>query len=224
MNRSPFKWTTSWPGILLTDDNLLLPNTWEFSLEYDVISDEITHRDIAMQRLEFMVDEKFYGATWMNFTNPLVGIFHENLNNFTITVPSDPHDSIIAAAAILKAQSITKDVFEIHRCSIKGKLGYSLENTIEIDEAEEMGQVFDHEYFADGPWFMREDAGFTDLLSKKDDTVTLIKDSVPWSKFDLNWDYYDQEQPQSASLININKHERWIPMVIKGGANNNDDS
>lgn len=224
MTVSPFKWQASWTGIILTDDGLLLPNTWEFTLEYDVLSDEMTHRDIAMQRLEFMIDEKFHGSTWINFNNPLVSDFHEKLNSFMITIPSDPHDGVIAAAAILKAQSITKDVFEIHRCSIKGKLGYNVENIIEIDEAIEIGQVFDHEHFSDGPWFMRSDAGFTDLLVVKDDNITLIKDSVEWGKFELNWDYYDDEESNVSSLVNINKHERWIPMVIKGGASNKDDT
>lgn len=223
MTSSPFKWQTTWSGIILTDDGLLLPNTWEFTLEYDVLSDEMTHRDIAMQRLEFMINEKFHGSTWINFNNPLVSDFHKKLNSFIITIPSDPHDSVIAAAAILKAQNITKDVFEMHRCSIKGKLGYSVENLIEFDEAIEMGQVFDHEHFYDGPWFMRNDAGFTDLLIVEDDEVTLVKDSIEWSKFELNWDYFDDEESTVSSLVNINKHERWIPMVIKGGANNKDE-
>ena len=220
MSRPPFKWTAEWSGIILSDDNLLLPNTWKIVLEYDAISDNLLHRDIAMQRLEFMIEEKFNTSVWTNFDNPWIALLYEKMDTFLITIPSDPYDSLIAAATMLKAQSITEGVLDIQACSITSKLGYNVENIIEYTEAEEMGASVDNKHFGNGPWFMRQDAGFTDLLVMDDDQAILIKDSEEWSAHDLNWDFYDKTENTLSpvtSFIHNNQQERWIPLVIKGG-------
>lgn len=226
MSRSPFKWTTSWAGIVLSDDNLLLPNTWTITLEYDAVSENMLHRDIAMQRLEFMIEEKFNTSLWTNFDNQWVALFYEKMDAFIITLPGDPYDSLIDAATMLKAQSITQGVLDIQACSIVSKLGYNVENFIEYDEAEGMASSIEHKHFSNDPWYMRKEAGFTDLLVIDNDQTTLIKDSSEWSKFNLNWDYYDKTENNLSpvtSFIHNNQQERWIPLVIKGGANNKDE-
>ena len=220
MSKSPFRWSIDWSGIILSDDNLLIPNTWTITFDYDAVDDNMLHRDIAMQRLEFMIDQKFSTATWTNFDNPWVDIFHQKMNTFVITVPGDPYDSLIAAVAMLKAQAITKSVLDIHCVSIVSKLGYTVENVIEWEEAAEMGLAIEHPHFSDGPWYMREDAGFTDLLVTEEEQPTLIKDSSSWATHDLNWDYYDNKENKLSpvtSFIHNNQNERWVPLVIKGG-------
>lgn len=226
MSRAPFRWTTNWSGIILSDDNLLLPNTWTISIDYDAVSDNMLHRDIAMQRLEFMIDEKFNTCTWTNFDNPLVALMYGKLDAFVVTVPSDPYDSLIAAVTLLKAQNITRGVFDIKSCSIVSKLGYNVENYIEYDEAENMSLAIEHPHLKEGPWFMRPDAGFTDLLVLEDDQPTLIKDISDWKQHNLNWDYYDKQENSltaADNFIHNNQRERWIPLVIKGGASKDND-
>lgn len=224
MTRTPFKWNAEWTGIILSDDNLLLPNTWQITLEYDTVSDNILHRDIAMQRLEFMIEEKFNTSTWLNFENPWGALFYSKMDAFLVTLPHDPYDSLIAAVVMLKAQNITQGVLDIKACSITSRLGYNVENILEFDEAEDMGNSLDLTQFTDGPWFMRADCGFTDLLIlDDDDTPTLIKDNGSWAEQGLNWDVYDKEEKKLDPVDSFNQNERWIPLVIKGGANNKDD-
>jgi hypothetical protein len=73
------------------------------------------------------------------------------------------------------------------------------------------------------PWFLRNDAGFTDILVTDADTesTSLIKDSSTWEKHQLGWSEL-QDVPASGDLINDIETERWIPFIIKGGANDND--
>ena len=226
MKRSPFKWTTSWTGIILSDSNLILPNTWTLTLEYDAISENMLHRDIAMQRLDYMVGEKFDTSVWTNFDNEWVHALHQKMDTYVITLPGDPYDSLIAATTMLKAQQITEDVLDIHTCSVVSNLGYNVENIIEYDEAEYMGNNTETKLFGDGPWYMRPDAGFTDLLTfDEDDSPTLIKDVNSWAQVNLNWDHYDKDENSltPADSLNIHQQERWIPLVIKGGTNDNKD-
>lgn len=220
MKRSPFKWTAEWSGIVITDDNLLLPNTWSVTFEYDAVSENLLHRDIAMQRLEFMIEEKFNTSVWLNFDNPWAAVFYNKMDAFLITLPSDPYDSLIAAATMLKAQSITDGVLDIQACSIVSKLGYNVENVLDYEEAIDMQQSLDLSHFKDGPWFAREDAGFTDLLVlDEDQQTTLIKDISTWDEYKLNWDFYDQKENTLIPLKSFtsNQNERWKPLVIKGG-------
>ena len=227
MNKSPFKWTTSWTGIILSEENLLLPNTWTLTLDYDAVSENMLHRDIAMQRLEFMVEEKFNTSLWTNLDNEWVSAFYNKMETFIITVPNDPYDSLIAATTMLKAQNITANVLDIHSCSIISKLGYAVENIIDYDEAEQMAMNVDYKNFSDGPWYMRTDAGFTDLLiDDENGEPVLIKDVNDWSGANLNWDYYDKTENSltpADNYIHNNNQERWIPLVIKGGSGNDNE-
>ena len=226
MKRSPFKWTTSWTGIILSDSNLILPNTWTLTLEYDAISENMLHRDIAMQRLEYMVGEKFDTSVWTNFDNEWVHAFYKKMDTYVITLPGDPYDSLIAAATMLKAQHITEDVLDIHTCSVVSNLGYNVENIIEYDEAEYMAKNVENKIFGDGPWYVRPDAGFTDLLTfDEDDSPTLVKDVNSWAQVELKWDHYDKKENNltPADSLNIHHQERWIPILIKGNENDNKD-
>ena len=225
MTRSPFRWTTTWNGIILSDDNLILPNTWTIKFDYNAVDDDMYRRDIAMQRLEFMFEEKFETSIWTNFSNSWVEILYEKMNAFIITLPSEPYDSLIASTALLKAQSITNGVFDFQGCSITSNLGYRVENIIEMEEAVELSESTYNQQFSDGPWYMRPDAGFTDILTTQDDVVTLIKDSNDWSQHDLNWDYYNNDDNVDSleKYKHNNQKERWIPLVIKGGANKDED-
>ena len=224
MIKSPFKWTTTWNGIILSDDNLILPNTWTITFDYNAIDDDLFRRDIAMQRLEYMFEEKFETSIWTNFSNPWVEILYEKMNTFIITLPAEPYDSLIASTALLKAQSITNGVFDFHSCSITSNLGYKVTNVIDIEEAVESNDSMYNEKFSDGPWYVRPDAGFTDILTTQDGDVTLIKDSKDWGDYNLNWDYYDDENIDSLEKYkHNNQKERWIPLIIKGGASDNED-
>ena len=224
MTKSPFRWHTSWSGIVLSEDNLILPNTWDLILDYDIVSDDMLHKDIAMQRLEFMVREKFEASIWTNFGNEWADKFYNQLNTFMITLPIDPYDSLIAAATMLKAQAITKGIFEIHGCSIISKLGYNVENVVAFEESEELLELANNLPTASilkDPWFAREDAGFTDLLVTEDGMTTIIKDTADWADLDLNWDFYSQHENTHVDFSEHKSHkEKWIPLIIKGGANN----
>ena len=227
MNRAPFKWTTSWTGIVISDNNLILPNTWTLALEYDAVSENMLHRDIAMQRLDYMVEDKFNTSIWTNFDNEWVSPLYEKMETYVITLPGDPYDSLIAAVTMLKAQEITKDVLDIQTCSVVSKLGYNVENIIQFNEAEYMAANLEYKIFGDGAWYVRPDAGFTDMLTIDDDGApVLVKDVDSWAQVDLNWDHYDKDENKltpANSFNNNNKQERWIPLVIKGGSNNNED-
>lgn len=224
MNNSPFKWSTSWSGIVLGDDNLLLPNKWTMTFSYNAVSDCLEHRDLAMQRMEFMIDQKFNTAIWVDFDNNWSELFYKKFNTYVITVPGDPFDSMIGAAALCKAASMTKDVFEFSHCSITSELGYSVENIIELDEALALSEYTadNHFFMTDGPWFIREDCGFTDVLCLDEEEVTLVKDSTPWSEHKMGWDQYDDDNVLNKTFVE--KDERWIPMVIKGGKNGKGDN
>lgn len=227
MTTTPFKWTTSFSGIVLGDDNMLLPNKWTMTFSYDAVSDRMEHRDIAMQRLHFMFNEKLNTATWLNFDNPWSETLHKKFNTYVITLPTEPWDSMIGATALCKAASITKGVFEFTECTIVSDLGYNVENRIELDEALAASQYADDHYFVtQGPWFIREDCGFTDILCLDEETVTLVKDSIDWSEHQMAWDQYDYDDGKQMTSSFVDKDERWIPMIIKGGKNNkgNDDT
>ena len=225
MKKSPFRWHTSWNGIVLSDDNVILPNTWDFTLDYEIDTDDVYFKDIAMQRLDFMIHEKFNNSVWTNFGNSWCNEFYNRMNTFMITLPEDPYDSLIAAAAMLKAQAITRGAFVIHGCTIISKLGYAVENVIDIDETDDLVDSVNDQTMLNGePWFLREDAGFTDILHYEGGHAKIVKELEPWSMYNLNWDYYHNIDSGAVDPIprHLQQKGKWTPTVIKGGANNDD--
>lgn len=221
-----FKWQTKWNGIILTDEDIFVPCTWNLELDFDIISDVAYHKDIAMQRLEFMIEEKFEGSVFAKFGNELVDIMYPICKSFFICLPDEPYDAILAATTMLKMSAITNEVINIHGCTIQNSLGYKIKNNISIEETVSIIQDVGSEHFMLGmedPWFLRNDAGFTDILVTDADTesTSLIKDSSTWEKHQLGWSEL-QDVPASGDLINDIETERWIPFIIKGGANDND--
>lgn len=224
MKKSPFRWHTSWSGIVLSDDNIMLPNTWDFVLEYEIVTDELYFKDIAMQRLDFMISEKFDSSIWTNFSNVWCNDFYNRMNSYMITLPEDPYDSLIAAVAMLKAQAITRGAFEIHGCTIISKLGYAVENVIDIEETAQMVNSIDAQSVLGGdPWFLREDAGFTDILHYEGGDAKIAKEQESWDVYKLNWDYYNQlENNEPVIPLQRAKRSQWTPTVIKGGADDHE--
>ena len=225
MKKSPFRWHTGWNGIVLSDDNVMLPNAWDFVLEYDIVTDDTYFKDIAMQRLDFMVSEKFNNSIWTNFGNSWCSDFYNRMHAFMITLPDDPYDSLIAAVAMLKAQEITRGVFEIHSCRIVSKIGYTVENIIDIDETAEMiDEVNEQSALQGNPWFLRDDAGFTDVLYYEDGNAKIAKEQESWNSYNLNWDYYQKiESGEIATVSRLKTPQgKWTPTVIKGGVDNNE--
>lgn len=224
MKKSPFRWHTSWSGIVLSDDNIMLPNTWDFVLEYEIVTDELYFKDIAMQRLDFMIHEKFDSSIWTNFSNVWCNDFYNRMNSYMITLPEDPYDSLIAAVAMLKAQAITRGAFEIHGCTIISKLGYAVENVIDIEETAQMVNSIDAQSVLGGdPWFLRKDAGFTDILYYEGGDAKIAKEQESWDVYKLNWDYYNQlENSEPVIPLQRAKRSQWTPTVIKGGADDHE--
>ena len=225
MKKSPFRWHTGWNGIVLSDDNVMLPNAWDLVLEYDIVTDDTYFKDIAMQRLDFMINEKFNNSIWTNFSNSWCSDFYNRMHAFMVTLPDDPYDSLIAAVAMLKAQEITRGVFEIHSCRIVSKFGYTVENIIDIDETAEMiVEVNEPSVLQGNPWFLRDDAGFTDVLYYEDGNAKIVKEQESWDSYNLNWDYYQKIESGEVATVSRLKAPKgkWTPTVIKGGVDNNE--
>lgn len=220
-----FKWQTSWTGNLLTTDDIFLPCTWNFELDFDIVTDDNYHKDVAMQRLEFMIQEKYEGAIFSKFGHEMVDIMYPICKTFFVCLPDEPYDNVVAAATMLKMSAITQDVIQIHGCTIQNSLGYKIKNCISIEETVNIVQDIESDDSMLGtvePWFLRKDAGFTDMLvTDPDDGATqLIKDTSDWESHGLGWAPI-QDVPASGDFIDAMEKERWIPFVIKGGANDN---
>lgn len=220
MKRSPFRWHTSWTGLVLSD-TLLIPNTWTLTLDYDIVTDDLYFKDIGMGRLDFMVRERFENSLLLDFNSEWCNTFYNKMSTYMITFPGEPFDSLIAAVIMLKAAAVTKDVFEIQGTSIISKLGYDVENYVPMEDTESLIEgVREENMLAGDPWFLRDDAGFTDIVHYEEGQPIIVSDTERWDAYDLNWNYYhDQEgtEPAHHPKASIPKHRGWTPVIVKGG-------
>lgn len=222
-----FSWSCSWNGIVLTGDDYFLPCTWNMSIDFDIETDNNTYKDIAMQRLEYMIEEKYEGAIFHRFGHELADIMHPVCKSFFIGLPNDPYDNILATCTMLKMASITEDVLQIQSCTIENSLGYKIKNHIMLEDTVAIIQDIGDENAMieiENPWFLRKDAGFTDILITDEKGVgKIINDTASWEKLGLDYSMTFADMPASETFLNEIDKERWIPFVIKGGHNDDDD-
>lgn len=217
---TPYSWSTEWFGMVLID-NILLPNHWKIKFNFEIIDDDPLTNDIAMQRIEYMFNDRLRNSMWAKIDNEFAIEWAKKLDTYIITVPMDPSDSLIANIINSKLEKIVGDVVEIISVEISSDLGYNIVNHLTYDElklVDYMVQDFDFD-----PWYKRTDAGFTDAIEiLEDGNKRIVSDFDAWSKLYLDFDQFSIESSdtnKSRPMIKTN----WKPTVIKGGKNQSED-
>lgn len=217
-----FNWKTSWQGMVLID-NLLIPNYWKLELEFIGISDNPEHEQIAFDRCKYIVEECYKDALWMNVSSEWSNKFSNKLLCHKITIPDEPLDANIAIATLSKFIAVSEGKLEFKKISIASKLGENVNCIFEMNDLEIFDWLNDNpikSMTGDSAWFMRSDAGTTDIWIKGKKKQEIIKDLESWETHDLLWDQtISVELDSSSQSIKPIGIKGWKPKVIDGGKN-----
>lgn len=217
-----FSWTTNWDGIVMMEETLF-PNEWTMRIEFDSLVDNPQQEFVAMARLQHLVEAQFHDAIFANVEDEWVGKMYEGRKCKIITLPEDPMEVTIAIAALSKMICVTEGRFDFAGVRISSKLADGLECNFDAADLAAFDWLRDNpiqKVTGEPAWFMRPDAGATDIMLKKKKKLEIIRDVDKWENYNLSWESLpDAPLAQSGAPVRPAPPliKGWKPKVIDGG-------
>ena len=214
-------WTANWTGIMLLED-MMLPNNYEMDIDFDLVGEDPHEQWIAFERIKAFTTDIIDGSLFAKVDNPFIPMLHKSTKSNIITLAEEPIDMIIGLSIMRKLDAITEDRAMINLIAISSDLGEHVKNTVSHDEMLTELFVADNvvkKTTGNDPWWLRADAGCTDLILQNKKKVLVKHDKVEWSKYDLDWT--PKEENSSTNTETVLKYPKgkmgWKPKIIDGG-------
>lgn len=215
-----FTWTSSWHGMMLVD-TMLLPNEWEIRVEFKGESGDIDQEQIAFDRCKFLIDVAYQEALFMSVDDELFSKLNDKILCHKITLPDTAVDATIAIATLSKFMCVAEDRLSFGGISIASRISEGIEFYFDADEMKDVPWLVDNpvrKLTGEPAWFMRSDAGSTDIWIQSKKKHEIIRDVDDWSNHGLGWD--QKEVPTQADAVSSHKpiiKKGWKPKIIDGG-------
>lgn len=216
-----FTWTTGWNGMIIFD-NILVPNEWEIKVKFTGEA-EPEQEQIAFDRCKFLIDYAYNESLFMRVDNEPFSKLQDKILCHKITLPDDAVDSTIAIATLSKFMCVSEDRLFFESIAISSRISEGVELCIEADSLKDVPWLIDNpvrKLTGEPAWFMRSDAGTTDIWLQSKKKQEIIRDIDDWKNHKLSWDQTeivplseDTHIPQPRT----NFKKGWKPKIIDGG-------
>lgn len=215
-----FTWTTQWHGMMLVE-NMLIPNEWEIKVKFAGESDDSTQEQIAFDRCKFLVDVIYQESLFMSIDEGTFSKLNDKILCHKITLPDDAVDSTIAAATLSKFMCVAEDRLSFDGISISSRLSEGVEFYFDASMMKEIPWLIDNpvrKLTGEPAWFMRTDAGTTDIWIQSKKKHEIIRDIDDWKNHGLDWE--QTPVPNENAAVPSPKpvfKKGWKPKIIDGG-------
>lgn len=208
-------------GMMLMDD-MLLPNEYTVTVEFDTKGDTPHEQWLAFERMRVFVTECLDTCIFAHIDNPLVPKLHSSIKTNIVTLFEEPIDMVIGLALLGKLAAITEDRMELFALSISSKLGDQVVNKIEGTDmlaADDMLNSKIKQLTGNSPWWFRTDAGCSDIVLTSKKKVVVKHDQIAWESMQLGWDQPEEtvDDKQTPVLKSPKGVLGWKPKIIDGG-------
>ena len=219
-----FTWTTRWNGMMLLE-NILIPNEWEIKVKFNGEINDPDQEQIAFDRCKFVVDVAYHEALFMRIDEGTFSKLNDKILCHKITLPDEAIDSTIAIATLSKFMCIAEDRLSFDGITISSRISEGVEFYFDSDALKDVQWLLDNpvrKMTGEHPWFMRSDAGTTDLWLQGRKKQEVIRDVNEWKDYHLDWEQAElanSAEPMSGAPTIAPKpvFKAWKPKVIDGG-------
>ena len=173
---------------VVIDGSKIYPNyfTLKINMVFDSNNSNSFLQNIAIQRIEFFLNEILNGSILCKVSNPIANKFMRIAkNNTVILLPEEPFDQVIGMVLYSKLNAIVEGILEIDTLTIGSEFAPDITYTIEDFE----DFKFEDEKI-DSPWWERADATISNVPK-------LMKKTQNWSDIGLGW----EENPESEVTL-----------------------
>lgn len=218
-----FTWTTGWNGMMLLD-NILIPNEWEIKVGFDGVSSDPDHEQIAFDRCKFLIEVAYQEALFMNVEEDTFSKLNDKILCHKITLPDEAVDSTIAIATLSKFMCIAEDRLSFDGITISSRISDGIEFYFDASLMKDVIWLLDNpvrKLTGEPAWFMRSDAGTTDIWIQGKKKHEIIRDVDDWKNHGLDWEQTEIPNPvENLVATSTNKpiiKKGWKPKIIDGG-------
>jgi hypothetical protein len=217
-----FTWTATWQGTIYFE-KVIIPNEWTIKVHFNGEEDDAYEEQIAFDRCRFLIEECYQDSMFIKLDDPNFGKLHGITDATMITIPEDPVDSAIAIATLSKFACITEGRLFFETISISSRLSDGVELNLPQDVLSQVPWLIDNpikSMTGEPAWFMRSNAGVTDLWLKTKNKHEVVRDMDEWTNNGLGWNPDDNkkaELPAEQAIIRPRFTKGWKPKVIDGG-------
>lgn len=217
-----FTWTTGWRGMMFIE-NLLIPNDWEIKVKFNGESDDPEQEQIAFDRCKFLIEQVYPESLFMNVNEEIFSKLNDKILCHKITLPDDAVDSTIAIATLSKFMCIAEDRLSFDGISISSTISEGVEFYFDAAFMKDVSWLIDNpvrKLTGESAWFMRSDAGTTDIWIKNKKKHEILRDIDDWKNHRLDWEQSDiPVTPEQTTNINHKPiiKKGWKPKIIDGG-------
>lgn len=216
-----FTWKTGWNGMMLLED-ILIPNEWEIKVEFNGESGNPDQEQIAFDRCKCLIEMMYQEALFMRVDEGIFSKLHDKIKVHKITLPDEAIDSTIAIATLSKLMCIAEDRLSFDGISISSRISEGVEFYFDAAMMKEVPWLIDNpvrKLTGEPAWFMRSDAGTTDIWVQGKKKHEIIRDVDDWKNYGLDW---EQTEPvlTADTIVLPSKpvlKKGWKPKVIDGG-------
>jgi len=218
-----FTWTTSWNGMMLLED-ILVPNEWEIKVEFNGESNDPEQEQLAFDRCKFLIDVAYQEALFMRVDEGTFSKLNDKILCHKITLPDDAVDSTIAIATLSKFMCVAEDRLSFDGISISSRISEGVEFYFDANDMKNVPWLIDNpvrKLTGEPAWFMRSDAGTTDIWIQGKKKHEIIRDIDDWKNHGLDWEQTPISNPvENITIVPSPKptiKKGWKPKIIDGG-------
>jgi len=217
-----FTWTTGWNGMMLLD-NILVPNEWEIKVKFNGESNDPDQEQIAFDRCKFLIDVAYQEALFMHVEEGTFSKLNDKILCHKITLPDEAVDSTIAIATLSKFMCVVEDRLSFDGITISSRISEGVEFYFDASLMKDVIWLLDNpvrKLTGEPAWFMRSDAGTTDIWIQGKKKHEIIRDVDDWKNYSLDWEQTPVVNPVENLIVPNHKpviKKGWKPKVIDGG-------
>lgn len=218
-----FTWTARWHGMMLLE-NILIPNEWEIKVAFNGEYDDPDQEQIAFDRCKFLIDIAYQEALFMRVDEETFSKLHDKVLCHKVTLPDEAIDSTIAIATLSKFISVTEGRLSFDGISISSRISEGIEFYFDSSMLKDVNWLNDNpvrKLTGEPAWFMRSDAGSTDIWLQSKKKHEILRDVDDWKNHGLDWEQTEMPNP-TENLVVPPAHKPtikkgWKPKIIDGG-------
>lgn len=217
-----FTWTTGWNGMMLIE-NMLIPNEWEMKVEFNGEANDAEQEQIAFERCKFLIEVAYQEALFMRVDEPHMSKLHDKILCHKITLPDEAIDSTIAIATLSKFMCIVEDRLSFDGIEISSRISEGISFYFDANDMPNVPWLVDNpvrKLTGQPAWFMRSDAGTTDIWVQGKKKHEILRDIDPWEQHGLTWEKPQTPIVSDATVTPVHKpiiKKGWKPKIIDGG-------
>lgn len=217
-----FTWSSGWNGMMLID-NILIPNEWEIKVKFNGASNDPEQEQIAFDRCRFIIEGAYQESLFLQVDEEIFSKLHDKILCHKITLPDEAIDSTIAIATLSKFMCVSEDRLFFEGISISSRISEGVEFYFDADAMKDVTWLLDNpvrKLTGEPAWFMRSDAGTTDIWVKGKKQQEILRDIDDWQNYNLTWE--PVETVNTVETVHAPQHrpfmkKGWKPKVIDGG-------